>query len=242
MSRYIPLFDYFVFNGKSSLDFRCKMASGNETFISAQRDIESVEVPGRSGNLTIDNKRFRNVTIPYECFIVENFNENLRSLVEWLMQSPGYLRLEDTYHPNEFRMARYVGPLDPKVTFAEEGSFTLDFDCQPQRWLTIGEKPVAVSAGSSVKLKNPTRQKALPKILVAGTGTFSVGSNTATLSANNGSTVVDSEIMDTYEGATNRNGNISFSAGKYPELPAGDTTIAAGSGVSLIVFPRWWTL
>lgn len=241
MSRIIPLFDYFIFNGKSSLDFRCKM-TGNGTFKSAQRDIESVEVPGRSGNLTIDNKRFRNVAIAYECYIVENFHDNLSTLIAWLMQTPGYLRLEDSYHPGEFRLARFSGPLDPNVTFGEEGSFDVEFDCQPQRFLTEGEIPITVGPSSSVKLHNPTNQTALPLIQVAGTGTFSVGSNTVTLTANSGATIIDSEIMDTYEGATNRNGSVSFSAGEYPTLPEGETTISAGSGITLTVTPRWWKL
>ena len=177
--RYIPLFDSFVFNGKSSLDFKCKI-SGNETFRRPARDITSIEVPGRNGELTIDNGRYKNVTIPYNCFIAENIRENLSSLINWLSQSPGYSRLEDSYHPNEYRMARYTGPLDPEVFYAEDGRFDLEFDCQPQRWLTSGEQPVEVSAGSSVVLVNPTLKTALPKIVVtAGTGQIGIGSQTA---------------------------------------------------------------
>ena len=242
MSRYIPLFDSFVFNGKSSLDFKCKI-SGNETFRRPARDITSIEVPGRNGELTIDNGRYKNVTIPYNCFISENIRENLSSLINWLTQSPGYSRLEDTYHPGEYRMARYTGPLDPEVFYAEDGRFDLEFDCQPQRWLMSGEQPVEVPAGGSVVLINPTLKAALPKIVVtAGTGQIGIGSQTVTLSANNGATTIDSEMQDTYEGATNRNGNVSFSNGRYPELAPGTTTITAGAGMTLAVYPRWWQL
>lgn len=204
---------------------------------------EKVSVDGRNGDLIIETGKYGNIEIEYPAVIFDFFERNYVALRDFLLSRQGYCRIEDTFTPNRFRMGKPIGDLSPAMKNGHHTRlFNLHFDCKPQWYLSEGEMGIHVPAGGSVKLINPTNQKALPKILVSGTGTFSVGSNTATLSANNGATVVDSEIMDTYEGSTNRNGNISFSAGKYPELPAGETTITAGSGVSLIVYPRWWTL
>ena len=127
-------FHYFTYNGRSSLEFNTKI-SGNGTFAAPQRDIEKQEVPGRSGDLLIDNGKFKNITIPYEAYITEDFDHSIAALRAFLLSTAGYQRLEDTYHPDEFRMAAYAGPFDPKVHAVSSGSFTLEFDCMPQRFL-----------------------------------------------------------------------------------------------------------
>ena len=72
MKRIIPIFDYFVFAGKSSLDFWARI-SGNGTHHAPERHIETVIVPGRNGDLTISDDRYGTVDQTYDGFIVDNF-------------------------------------------------------------------------------------------------------------------------------------------------------------------------
>ena len=233
---------YFVFNGKSSLDFSA-VIDGNQTFKGAERDIERFTVPGMNGDLTIDNKRFNAYIQPYSGFIVKNFERNSEALRNWLTQDGAIHRLEDSIHPDEYRMASYAGPFDPSVIFLEAGSFVIDFYCQPQRWLKSGERPVTVTAGSTVKLWNPTLFNAKPLIRVTqGTGQINVGSEVIRLTANNGNTIIDCQLEDAWEGNTNRNGDLTRVTGEMPTLPPGESVISVGSGMVIELTPRWWKI
>lgn len=119
--------------------------SGNKTFDAPERDVDKVEVPGRSGDLIFDNGRFKNVELHYEyCFIASNtsdFDTNFSNLKNFLLSDPGYHRLEDTYHPDEYRMAAFLGPIEVSMDASLEiGTFDLVFDCKPQRYLKSGEE------------------------------------------------------------------------------------------------------
>lgn len=237
-----PVYEYLIFNGRSSLEFRTRI-SGGGTYKSPQRDISTIEVPGRNGTLTLDNGRYTNVQETYEAFITEDFDANLTALRNFLQQDSEYHRLSDTYHPDEFRMARFIGPIEPDVRFNEAGSFDLTFDRMPQRWLTSGESPTAVTSAEAVTLYNPTNQTALPKIVVtSGTGTIRINDVTMVLTANNGATVIDTEMQDAYEGAANRNNQLTLSSGVFPALAPGNNSIDVSSGMTIEIYPRWWRL
>lgn len=239
MTDYKPIWDYFVFNGKNSLDFNCKVTSAD--YGVASRDIETVSVPGHSGDYTIDNNRFNNYQMTIPAYIVSDFKKSFTALSDHLMASPGYCRYEDSFNPDIYRMARFSGPIEPDVYFNLSGRFDLNFDCMPQKWLKSGEKPVEVT--SSITLHNPTNMTAKPLIKVtSGTGMITIGSTIINLKANNGATVIDCDLMDAYEGATNRNGDLELISGVFPELPPGDTTITVASGITIELSPRWWRI
>lgn len=233
---------YFVFNGKSSLDFSA-VIDGNQTFKGAEREVERFVVPGMNGELTIDSKRFNAYVQPYDGFIVKDFDSNSEAFRNWLTQDAAMHRLEDSIHPDEYRLASYAGPFDPSVIFLAAGSFTIEFYCQPQRWLKSGEKAVTITAGTTVKLWNPTLFDAKPLIKVTnGTGRINVGSEIIELTANNGNTIIDCQIEDAWEGATNRNGNIRRITGGMPFLAPGENRISVGAGMTIELTPRWWKI
>ena len=233
---------YFIFDGKNSLDFSAKI-SGNQTFLTARRDYEEVQIPGRNGTVTLDNGRFENVTLTYSGYIVENFEKNASSFANYLLKDIEVHRLEDSIHPEEFRLAKYGGPFSPDVIFLEAGSFEINFDAMPQRFLKTGEIPVTITGGTTVTLQNPTYQTALPKLIVtAGTGEISIGDEILTLTANNGATVIDCDIHDAYEGDTNRNADLELTSGGWPTLPPGRTQVSIDAGMTMQIIPRWWKL
>lgn len=241
--RPIPIYEYLVFNGRSSLDFGVRV-SGGGTYKGAERDTEVIEVAGRNGELTLDNGRYKNVLESYECFIVDDFQRNIENFRDFMLQDSAYHRLTDTYHPDEYRMAKYVGPFDPEVYFNLSGQFSIQFSRLPQRWLIEGENPITITAADgSVELFNPTMQPAKPMIIVTqGTGQIGINSTTMTLNANNGGTVIDCESENAYEGATNRNKNLVITGKQYPVLPAGKNHVRVGAGMTIQIIPRWWRL
>ena len=130
------------FNGKDLREFGLHI-SGDGTFTAPSRDVEYVTIPGRDGDLIIDNGRFLNVTVSYACGITGDFDEQFSKLKSWLQQDVGYHQLEDSYHPEEFRMAAFVEAIKPEMEpYNESGRFSLEFVCKPQRFLLAGNIPV----------------------------------------------------------------------------------------------------
>ena len=120
-------------------------AIGRGTYGAAERDIEQIHVPGRNGDLLYDNGGFKNVNVVFPCSIISDFPANARELRNFLLGSPGYHKLVDSYHPDEYRMAEFRGPFEPDVhTYRNNDSanFDLVFNCKPQRWLADAETNV----------------------------------------------------------------------------------------------------
>jgi len=207
-----------------------------------ERDVESISVPGRNGDIHIDNGRYLNLTVPYTCAIVDRADDTLQAFFARLASKIGYKRLEDSFHPEYFRQARFLGAIEPRM-FAQrnKGVFDLTFDCKPQKFLKEGEKETAISGTTT--FYNPTLFPAKPLIKITGTGTIAVGASIITVSQNPGNMVIDCDIEDAYNSQTKQNYNsyISVTDGKFPELPSGNTNVIA-TGLTASVIPRWWTV
>lgn len=215
--------------------------SGSGTFNTPEADVDKMEIPGRNGDLLIDNNRFKNVTITYPAFVRRKFSAYTDSAKMWLMKNNAYRRLEDTYHPDYYRMARFSGPMDFDVRFLNKsGECELSFDCKPQRFLKLGE--YAISVTGQAKLYNPTTFAAKPLIRVYGTsGTLLVGDTVMQISEIDGYVDIDCDTQNAFKGTANCNGNIRVSG--FPELPAGETGIGyEGNITGIEITPRWWTI
>ena len=232
------MINYLTFDGKNLRDYGV-FVNGTYTYSSPERSIERIVVPGRSGTLTIDNQRFENIEVSYAAFIVRNFADNIEGLRNYLGTAAGYRRLEETYHPDEYRMARFVSGIQVEATpLLREGNFTMVFDCKPQRYLKSGEIPAEFTAAGSVY--NPTLYAAKPLLRVWGNGSVGIGSATITLANTTNYTDIDCESMDAYYGSTNRNGNIS---GSFPTLEPGNNGVTLGTGITKVqITPRYWII
>lgn len=235
--------EFFTYNGISSADFGCYVASSNQ-FDAPARDVESIEIPGRNGALTIDNGRYLNQTLTYSMYVRNDIRTKIMGFRNALAKNRGYQRLEDSYNPTEFYLARYIDGFEVKQSDRYGAGFSVTFDRKPQRFLKSGDLTFGVDAYSFTadgSILNETDQIAKPLLRVYGTGTFTINGSSMTISSANSYTDIDCELMDAYKGTTNCNGNIS---GSFPTLSPGDNTIdLPASGISKIeIIPRWWRL
>lgn len=234
---------YFYFNGARSIDKGLTIEQC-PSFVTGQRSVEKITVPGRSGELVIDTGAYGNYTQPYEIWFKDKrlgTTRAARDIAQWLLSGTGYLRLEDTYDPEVFRLAMFTGPLDVENWMLMAGRATLEFDCQPQRWLKDGQNPISVESGQ--RLLNAW-QPALPLIQVTGTGegSLTVGGSTFTISDMPGGITLDSETQDAFFGTQNLNNNVQVNGG-YPVLQAGETAISFSGAITAVkITPRWWSL
>ena len=153
---------YFEFDGMKSSDYGVFL-SGAQTMGAAGRDVDEIVVPGRDGNLTIDNGRFNAISHVYPAFIAETAKANLMDLRNALLSRRGHKRLSDTVHPDEFYRAYYEHGLEPEVTAnLRHSEFEIEFTRDPRRFLVAGDTPqdVAVNtetlSGSVVTFDNAT--------------------------------------------------------------------------------------
>lgn len=238
----IPVYQYFVFDGKSSRDFEV-FISGNGTFSSPERDVEIISVPGRNGDLTIDGERFNNIKVTYPAFIVKDFRQNFDAFKAFMGSRHGYKKLADSYHPEYYRLAQFSESINPDMTTLNRaGSFDIVFNCDPRRFLKDGDRSIELTAGGS--LNNKTLYTSKPLIRCYGTGTLTVNGVSVTITSANVYTDIDSEIEAAYKGSTNCNGNVTFGSTykTFPTLTPGINTIAFTGFSKIEITPRFWTV
>jgi len=166
-----------IFGGVDSADFGIYI-SGEGVFDAPKRAVEMIAVPGRNGEIALDQGYWENIDIVYPAFNYEEdldtFAESLSEFRNAICSLKGYQRLSDTFHPDEYRMAVYSEGLEvTPIKYNTAANFDLKFDCKPQRWLTEGETAVTVASGDT--LNNPTLYSSSPFLSVKGYGTINLG-------------------------------------------------------------------
>jgi phage-related protein len=233
----------FTFNGQNSGDFGMWI-SGSGTYNMPERDVTIFEVPGRNGNLVVDNGRYKNVQVVYPASIPFGFAEKAQALRTWLGAQLNYERLTDDYDTTHYRLGRFVGGLDFSTTALNEGAeFSVAFDCKPQRFLTSGEESQAYYS-SVFSVYNPTPFPAKPLIVVrgSGAGTLTFNGSTINISQIDDLITIDFETQTAYKGTTNLNSRITLAEG-FPDLEPGANSGSFGGGVTRVdIIPRWWEL
>ena len=224
------------FNGKDFADFGVHVDE-SKAFGSPEKDYELVEIMGRNGNLSIYNDRFKDITLPFPCFIRTGFIEKYRSLLAYLNSQTGYQRLETDKEPNHFRKALFQGIVDPQTTaFNHGGFFTVNLLAHPQRYLKSGEIPV-----SATELWNPTYFDSHPLIRCYGNGSLTINSQTITVASNPYDYVdIDCDIMDAFCGANNANQYVSFDTDSVV-LRSGTNSITHDM-TKVEITPRWYEI
>lgn len=233
-----------IFNGVSSEELGIVVQTP-PTYQFPERDVETTHVPGRNGDLVVDNKCFKNVARTYSLAkgftILKHYSANSEAVLAWLTSCEGkYVRLEDTYDPEVYRMAMYN----------QSGSFTdfydkalaieVQFECKPQRFLKDGDIPIVYTVGNLVTIENPSHYPSLPLIKITGIEQsisnilmMSVIDNDGNIVSNltfsdipNGIAYIDSELQNCYDGNSDINEDINLNGGNFPVLNDGKSTVA----------------
>lgn len=97
----------------------------------AKRNIELIKIPGRTGDLIIDDRSEENLIIVIECVVDATKKGDLKIKIDvienWLKQD-GYkplVFLED----NTVFNAIFIGEIKPKLIAANLAELTLEFSC-----------------------------------------------------------------------------------------------------------------
>lgn len=233
-----------IFDGVDIGDFHAHVFQQN-VYDAPAREYTRIDIPGRNGQLLIDEGRYPNVSMEYAAVMVDQFRLHIDRLRNFLLTRVGYKRLEDTYHPDEFYQAVYTGMVEVTTTAqTDKGKFIMSFERKPQRWLKSGEDVLHCTNG--LVLVNPELTIAKPLIRVYGEGTFQIGGSTVTFTRDPEvppppRVEIDCELENAYFERRNYSSWISVDGG-FPQLVPGENQIFLGSGVGIEIIPRWWRL
>lgn len=240
---------FIIYNGRSSREVGLEVET-YPSYSSPQRSYTKVNVPGRNGDIIIDNGSWENAKRVYSVSVGSrhrDYTEMVREVSEWLHSSLTYTRLEDSYEPEYYRLAVFLEEVEFSNIYNQGAQAELTFDCKPQRFLKIGELPVIIQSPTKTKeIYNPTSYSSLPLIKVYGTGSgqLVVGTQTVVISNVNTEIDIDCELQDAYSKTVNMNSVITLKPEtSFPTLAPGSTTIGFSGGITKVeVIPRWYEI
>lgn len=131
---------WMTIGGVSLDEFNCHLLMPGIAS-SPERDVQVIEVPGRSGDLVIDNGRFKNRSVEYKCVIDGSDSQyDFERMMAWLKSLKGYQRIEESYHPEYYRMGLFSAAVEPEEQNLHQVAFTLKANCKPQKYLMTGDE------------------------------------------------------------------------------------------------------
>lgn len=229
------------FNGRNLRDFGC-LSDELDSLVRPEPDITTVKVPGKNGTVTFSNGRFENVNIKFDCIIPHDFYTNYAALMAFLRKDADYHHLDGNAEKDFFRTGRFKSVSAPKISeWFQRGTFTLTFDCKPQRWAKDGQDWMMAASGA--KIYNRFLFPALPLLRVYGWGTVEIQGRKILINEDDTTPYIDidCDLKDAYYGSYNRNSFIEVT--DWPQLDPGENTVTLGDKVTkLEMIPRFWTI
>ena len=238
------LMQNFIFNNKNSEDFSI-IINKKSTYNAPSRVVTMQSVPGKNGDLIIDEECFTNVSIGYNITVMPTGHYEFRDLVRmikgWLLSRAGYFRLYDSYDTDYFRLASYSGKLDIEEILPQLGECEILFNCKPFRYSFSGQQIIETDA--PIKLHNKEYFSSLPYFKIYGSGDMSLYINNKAYNFTNidGYIEIDSEIKNAFKGLAPQNSKMNGS--EFPVFLPGDNHISFSGNISKIeIMARWCSL
>lgn len=218
---------YCIFKGINSLDLDLMMEQCPPKVRAAPRYIK-VTVPGRSGTLTQTDGTYDVFAREAE-FLV--FDPQRWNEIMSMFSGNGDLIFDD--EPER----KYSACVKDGFSFSQEAiqtnRFSAPFECQP---FARERFPQTIPFTASGVLNNIGTYEAQPTIKVFGSGTIMVTVNgkTITVQGVTASAVIDCENMLAHEGNT-----LLVTAGTFPTLPMGKSTVGFSGASKIEITPNW---
>ena len=136
--------------------------------------------------------------------------------------------------------AQVVYPLATPLTYTLTTEELTTLLGQNNVWCDAGE--ITLRYAEPFTIENPTLFDAKPLLRVYGTGTVGIGDYSFTISAADGYTDIDCDMMDCFKGAVNKNAYVSFTNYKFPVLVPGENVVTMDGVTEIEITPRWYSV
>ena len=222
----------FVWKNKDSyLDFGIVINQRPPT-VRAEKNVQEPEVPGRDGDLTVDDGTYKPITLPFICTLLDT--SNLDAVLFWL---DGYSDLILSWQNDRYYKAKMINRIDIVRSLEILGEFPLLFKAQPFGYALNNDLITLLATPSTVT--NTATKDSKPVIKVYGTGMIDLIVNGSTIHLTNvvGYVTIDSDLMDCYKDTLLKNNDMT---GDFPELVVGENAVSwTGTVTSVEITPNW---
>lgn len=241
----------FEFDGQDSRDFNLYFV-GKKTWGKPERDVTTTHIPGRDGDIIIDNGCYKNIsdTLNFRFFAQditgnyeEDYYEALRKIKEWLVVDGQYHKFIESYNPDYYREIR-IKSFNAQQVAKDIANITLSVDCKPYLRRISGDNTIVVDT-SGQYIFNPDSETSKPYMKIFpsdGTTDFTIAINRNTYSFYRADEYVeiDSETMNVFKGVINKNND--YASTGFPEFQPGLNSISLIGKINYIeIIPRWRT-
>ncbi|MDD3122636.1 MAG: hypothetical protein PHC62_03850 [Candidatus Izemoplasmatales bacterium] len=212
---------WFKVNGVSSTELgiiitkMCPSAS-------AARDIESVEVPGRNGNLHIDNGSYKAKEVTIECNLLKVENvDRVKALLE------GVISIELSTEEGRVYQGAILNQIDMEVFSRNERLFPLQLELAP---LSAGLKRVENITSENKTIVVSGNAETAPIISVVGKGKIAI--NNVAFETTEEGIILDCDLQECTRNGIDANANVVID--EFPKLFPGENKISFYSGITSI--------
>ena len=221
---------YFIFNGVNSTDLGITVKD-MPLLPRAERDIETINVSGRNGNLHIDNGTYRSNSYTIKCVVSDITKiDNIKSVFV------GTGKLILSKYNDRYFIATIKNQIsfDKYLNYLQE--FPLQFDIEPIAYHLTDEILEYTSNNSDFDIGGNI--DVAPKMTVTGTGTVTL--NGVSVQVAETGIEIDCELMNCTKNNINKNDKVTLD--KFPRLNPTENAITLGSGITKVklVYKRGW--
>lgn len=234
---------WFNYKGKSSDNFGIYIQE-KSVFSVPAKDVTYQSVPGRNGDIIIDNGRHKNLELPYKVAIISKsrFLYNVDDIKNWLIPDTNYYKLYDSYDLEHYRLATVTQSIPIDQVLRKYGTATLTFNCKPFRYSFVGDNTITLTESDSV-IKNREQYNSLPYLRIVGNGDIILYINNIALYLYDVDEYVeiDSDMMNCFKGTINLNNKMQSDG--FPVFDVGKNIISWTGNVEKVeIKPRWRTI
>jgi len=230
----------FTYKGRRSSDMHLRVLNDVQ-FTSPSRDVNLIQVPGRDGDLVMDNGRFESVIRTIPCRLEAPANRNVEELImdvnNWLIDDGNFHEFTWDNDPGFRYLARVEGDVMSQRMLSSFGRTAIDFRLHPVKYLVSSLEERPVMNGTSIE--NRFSMDAKPVIRIVGSGNIRlmIGGRELLLEGIDGGCIVNSETQ-TITSLDGQRVLFSHMFSPFPVLRPGNNVMTFPSNVQVFVAPR----
>jgi len=212
------------------------------TFTSPTRDVNVIQVPGRDGDLIMDNGRFESVIRSIPCRLEAPKGENVEQLISqinnWLIDDGGFHEFRWDNDPEFKYLARVESDVVSRRVLSKFGRVVIDFHLHPVKYLESSLEARQVTNGTNVANQFEIDAKPIIRIVGEGNITLNIGGQPLVLRGISQGCMIDSETQT----ITSLDGSVTLFDRMYspfPVLRPGNNQVTfTGSVNQVFITPR----
>lgn len=228
---------YFIFNGINSKKMGLEIAKFPK-IIKPQRNIQTINIPGRSNAVYKDNKNYNGYTFTIEC-VINPFTKNkqtIDNIISWL---DGFGDLIISQEPDKIYLACIKNQIPISDIIWVFPKFPIVFEVQPLK-KSVNFTNEKITLTKNVIVNNVGTVDSFPTITIYGAGDVNLTINEDTFIIKNIDEyiTINTEFLEVYK--NNINQNNKYNNFDFPIFRKGKNTVEFTGDVSKIeILPNW---